>query len=185
MENEFQPQEEVLDEHQSLNDEDQEIVLEEEKQSPPSQGGKKSFEEMDKEELLAETKRYYAIAKQKSKKPEPKKQEEIIKPQNSDITKEEIEIMFLQKDGFTEEEIEMLKTIKAGEISQGKSLNLIGASKHPLYEAYLNNKKTIENNEKAKLGASNKGGNFKEKKMTPEEHREFAKKRAQEILANM
>lgn len=133
-------------------------------------------------ELEHKNKQLYARLK---KEPEKVVKKPVNKTQSSDITKEEIEIMFLQKDGFTTDEIQMLKTIKAGEFSQGKEISLVEASKHTLYESYLQNKKTLEDKEKAKLGASNKGGSYKQKEMTPDEHKEFAKKKAQEILSSM
>lgn len=168
-------------------DEELDLELDEENQDNNEEPTAEDSEDVDAlkaklAELEHKNKQLYARLK---KEPEKVVKKPVNKTQSSDITKEEIEIMFLQKDGFTTDEIQMLKTIKAGEFSQGKEISLVEASKHTLYESYLQNKKTLEDKEKAKLGASNKGGSYKQKEMTPDEHKEFAKKKAQEILSSM
>lgn len=99
---------------------------------------------------------------------------------------DEIDLRFLQRDGASEEDIKQLRFIQAAEKSQGRTISLIEAKNHNLYKAYEFQKAEEERKNKAQLAPGGGSGYSEETQkvadMPEEDHKKFAKEKANKIL---
>lgn len=130
----------------------------------------KSLKEKNKQ-LFERAKKAEAEAKKAKSKPS--------KP-NSTLTRDEA---ILIAKGYEDEDLSILKTLQAGKKAQGEDLSLTELIKDPLYEAYVERREAKKKSEEAQLRASGSSkAHVNKKPMTPEEHQEFAAKKAKEMF---
>lgn len=136
-------------------------------------------------EKLQETNKQLYARLQKAQQPSSAAKEETTNQASTGLTSEQVEVMFLQRDGITAEEIDMLKTIQLGNKAQGKDVTLTEAMQDPLYASYKQNKDMLAKQEAAQVGAARGGRTEKQSTMTPEEHKDFARKKSLELLEQL